>query len=326
MLIYLYNDFPHYQPFTDFVLFRDFLISQKGIYVTNNLDSAEILIFFDYIQVRKIDKLIEKYNNKFKVLIRTEPISVFKNQYIDKIPFNLVLDLGKMNSLDSNRVFIEWPIGHSYFQKQPQESKIKYDKFAFINSNKFGNLNFFYFLRRRIVYELYYYVETIGKGWSILDFNWRNYFGNLINVFFSRNFTELRYFKIFINKIFIKSKKNYMSKIEILNNFKYILVIENSDSYISEKLIEALLLNKIVVYSGNSLIGAPIPKNFFFINVPPDFNIIKSTLQNIITDKYLIQTFDNSSLKSELSNWKSENVWDKILNIILNNFNKNSFF
>ncbi len=323
--IFLYNDFPHGGCGIQSEFHKNQIESFTPFDIVTDPKVADIVIFFDYSGDKRIKKFINSHLDKFLVLVRTEPPSIIELQYKIKLPFNLVLDLGKINFVNEAPLYIEWPITPIFFEKTITIAVNDRSKAVFINSNKFGNRNYYYHLRRSIVYKLNNSVKSFGEGWSIFDFKYRNFIGNLIHNLVRLRINEILLMNPFVFKLFSKPKSNMMTKVELLANFKYVLVIENDNTYMSEKLIEALLLNKSVIYIGGTTSHLPfeIQKNIF----KPDHNLNKI---NLLLDEILLEESGSSSLSFNdvhpsdnsliLQAWKANKVWTKVLRTIIQNY------
>jgi hypothetical protein len=71
-----------------------------------------------------------------------------------------------------------------------------------------------------------------------------------------------------------------VNKKEILSKYKYALIIENSQTYLSEKLFDALTSSCIPIYVGADLTKFNIP-NFLYIRAEPNLNSIIKAFQDL---------------------------------------------
>lgn len=312
--IYLYNDFPH----NSCGLKNYFLKSKsenRNFRVVSNPNEADVIIFFDFKKDSKSRQFISDYSGKFFVLIRTEPPSVLESQYVRKLPFQLVIDLGKWNSFNNKAVYVEWPVCDEFFQNQSKNSVSLEKRILFLNTNKFGNLNTYYYLRRKIAYQSENYLRIFGNGWSIFDFQIRSFVGNFLHNLFRFRLAELWLMNFFFKEMLCMPKTSSLTKFELFEKFNYVLVIENDASYISEKLIEALLLGKIVLYIGSDINQIPSAIIKRVIIAKPTYSEIKKTLKGAYVGEYKTIPLkkDPSVL---LANWRAKKVWGKILDII----------
>jgi hypothetical protein len=318
--IYLYNDFPH----GNFGLVNESR-HLKGLGVdfvfTDNLDSADIIIFFDYVNSSKIKLLISLYKNKFLVLVRTEPPSVLSYQYENDGVFNLVLDLGRLNKVNNEAFFLEWPISSIFFQDMDFPACPVPGSIILINSNKFGNSNFYYALRRKIAYNLPSVLRTVGSGWSLFDFKFRNFFGNLVYNFVKFNFREILLMNPSISHLFCRPKSNSLSKSELFVDFETVLIIENDNSYISEKIIEALISRTGVRYIGGDVSFIPdVLRKNNILEVKHNFKDIKAAVEDVHACRFTFPNLGSIDSRNLLIDWEAKSVWNKLIQIIIQNY------
>ena len=105
------------------------------------------------------------------------------------------------------------------------------------------------------------------------------------------------------------------NKHEILSKYRFSLVIENSNDYVSEKLIDVLISGAIPVYVGPTLILANFPDKIAIQINPSEINRVNQILENIDDSEIReIQESIYKFLTSEnfLNKWKSENVYNRI--------------
>jgi hypothetical protein len=319
--IYLYNDFPH----NSCGLKNHFSKSKfanKNYWVVADPIEADVIIIFDFKENRKLKQFISKHSEKFFVLIRTEPPSVLKSQYTRELPVQLVIDLGKWNYLDNRLIYLEWPICDDFFHHQPKNSVNKEERILFLNSNKFGNFNTYYNLRRKIAYKSEGYVITFGKGWSIFDFQIRNFIGNFIYNLIRFRLTELRLMNFFFREMLCLPKTSHLAKFELFKTFNYVLIIENDTSYMSEKLIEALLLGKTVLYVGSDIDRIPFPISEHIIIPKPSYAEVRKTIEEVYLGKYKTKTLKEDATIL-LADWNADKVWSKLLEIISQSYSFN---
>jgi hypothetical protein len=162
---------------------------------------------------------------------------------------------------------------------------------AMIQSNKFSCISGEQYSLRRAVLELAkennYVVELYGAGWN------RGYFADFIFV--------SKYLRAIVGEVkvgnftfpykYLGSKyPNYIgkirNKIELLSNVKKNIVIENSSTYVSEKLFDSIRSGSVPFYVGPSLTKYGIPES---IVIRCDANP-RSILKNL-------ESYDSSDLE-----------------------------
>ena len=183
---------------------------------------------------------------------------------------------------------------------------------AMIQSNKFSCIKGEQYSLRRSVLELaeknHYAIELYGEGWN------RGYFNDLLK--FSK------YLKAIVREVeydnFSTPFKclggvypNYFGRIEnktnLLNNVKRNIVIENSSTYVSEKLFDSLRSGSVPFYVGPSLEKYGIP-NFVAVLCKADpKNILEQLTTTTVEQLSEIQLAGNNFLESdECKKWSAQ--------------------
>jgi hypothetical protein len=135
---------------------------------------------------------------------------------------------------------------------------------AMIQSNKFSCISGEQYSLRRAVLELAkknnYVVELYGAGWN------RGYFADFISVskYLRAIVGEIKVSSFTFPYKYLGSKyPNYIgkirNKIELLSNVKKNIVIENSSTYVSEKLFDSIRSGSVPFYVGPNLEKYGIP-------------------------------------------------------------------
>jgi hypothetical protein len=113
----------------------------------------------------------------------------------------------------------------------------------------------------------------------------------------------------------LKDVSSVTDKFEVLSESEFHLVIENSSTYVSEKLIDAMVGGAIPIYYGPSLSDYDIPSECCIL-LPDDPNDQLRLLQNLQTiDKEEIQKSIEAFLSSSsgLSAWMPETIAEDII-------------
>lgn len=179
-----------------------------------------------------------------------------------------------------------WPnTDKSLYDEQKNWSERK-SRFAFIQSNNFSFVKGeFYSLRRRVINNASSVIDVAGSGWrdpylkvkarqlralhSALEGSWRNI--DLKSGRVSRPAVG-RY----LGKI--------ADKISFLEEYKFSLVIENCDSYVSEKLVDAIVAGTIPLYIGGNLEIAGLPNDVARIS-KPHVSSIEREILDLLSDE-----------------------------------------
>jgi len=241
-----------------------------GWVIENDPSKADIFLNFDSLKTPQ-----KLYDAKY-VLIRSEPEIVLPECYRIRnlARFDTIIDVGKPDNINHSTI------------KHPQNLEIVFnnsdqreDRLVLINSNLFslrkGEL---YSLRREIIFN-YNVVDLYGYGWN------KNIFSKLKVVLTEVKNLYVNPTKINLSKQISFFRKNLnqrgsvVNKKEILSKYKYALIIENSQTYLSEKLFDALTSSCIPIYVGADLNKFNIP-NFLYMKAEPNLDSIIRAFQD----------------------------------------------
>jgi hypothetical protein len=221
----------------------------------------------------------------FRVLIRLEPAAVYPAQFTKEIEsqYNLILTPGQPTT--NEQEFIRWPY---QFQQNPLrpdlhvtelsevlKSHIDGQLYSYqnwskrevfcsliaankVSPNGTGN----YGLRRNIVKEVQdLNLEVYGELWKAgLISKLRLRLGVLRFALSSRSKFHTKHIFVDLFQHYPRVKGRVQNKQALVANSKFSLVIENSDTYISEKLIDALISGSIPIYFGTSFTYTTLPE------------------------------------------------------------------
>jgi hypothetical protein len=245
-----------YEDYRNFIYSEIKKNSNLGWLIVEKLELAQVVIAFDCL----IDKRI--LNKQLYILIRQEPHSVLPEIYnidLSQKP-NLIIDVGR-NSRESDANL-----------PPPQAIKIEFipgtkrniDRSVVINSNLFSlHASELYSFRKKVVLKLPY-VDLYGRGWNIgwlkkcktilIELN-KNYEYKKINIF-----NVLNYFKL------PNSYKGELDlKSSVLVHYNSSIVIENEETYVSEKIFDCLNSGTIPIYVGGKLSMYNFPEDLVLI-------------------------------------------------------------
>jgi len=313
-----------------------------------NINNCDCLIFINYNKksYKKYKELGKDLSNL--VLIRLEPLAIFPAQYRKSVEskFKLIIDPGKLSTLNLESDFLGWPYKYNLNPSTPNSNDPNLDdilsqviaeglfdyenwdkrknKIVLIAANKVSpTFNSNYKLRRKIAKQMTAFeIDVFGDLWNSslkkkivhrivigLSALKVGYFPNLIELYGS---------------LFTKYK-NYRGAPEdkhlIIRKYKYSLVIENSSSYCSEKLFDAVINGSIPIYVGPKNTELFLPDNLYYscdgstVEIRKIMNNITSEDVNDrlkIMKKFLVSKKFNE-------NWTSEKVYKQIA-LRINNF------
>jgi hypothetical protein len=292
------------------VSYRNYL-KKSGFEIVSDITVADAAVF-----IEMDDKELEKITwNIPVILIRNEPIVVWPKNYqknlVQKV--SKTIDVGQFNSL--NKTFVPWPQDWTQIVPNTLPDSQRLEKVVLINGNKIGFIRGeLYSLRRKCVYKIQD-LDLYGAGWNIKIKRKILILAAEIVIavragFFPRP-KSLR--------LWFRYPKNYLgapeSKFDVLTKYKYSLVIENSDEYMSEKLFDAFIAGNIPIYVGPDVELFGIPRNLVF-QAKPDFDSINQALdkaKNIDYEQWK-KELDKWISSPEIKNlWSSTNVYPRII-------------
>lgn len=250
-----------------------------------------------------------------KILIRVEPSSVYPSQYTSEVEskYDLILTPGNVNVANQSE-FIRWPYNYNLNPSAPSSSspdplKIvdKNQKMGFysfanwekrdidcsliaankISPNGTGN----YGLRRQFAsQDLSDGLDVYGQLWDSKSSSRLKYrLAVLKFAFQSKSEFHIRHIFADFNKEFKNVRGPVIDKHTIIAQSKFSLVIENTEDYVSEKLLDALIGGSIPIYFGPSLEITGIPDSLVIRCDRNESNLIK-----------LVQKIDRAQIEEKL--------------------------
>jgi hypothetical protein len=264
--------------------------------VVRNLKEAEIILCFDSI----FD--IKKVSNQKNVLVRFEPYTALPEVYdfeLWQAP-DLIIDVGRQS------------INSHVSLQPPQELKVNFiknterilNKTVMINSNLFSLYkNELYSLRKNAILKCFY-IDLFGRGWN------KSLVKKIRTVIveLQKNYDQK---EIKLSKIanFLKPNSNYFgeikSKSDILVKYNTSLIIENENTYVSEKLFDCLCAGTIPIYVGGDLSSYKFPTELILIS-EPDLDSINICFDN---SKKIERKIWEEKLLSYLNDEQFVNYW-----------------
>ena len=256
----------------------------------DDISLADLVLYFD-----SLPKKNEKKLNLNKILIRQEPeIILPKNYKPGKLKdFAKVISVGASKYSTSG---INWP---QDFQSTDFQNSIRQQsKGVMVNSNLISlHKKELYSLRREVLCKSSE-IDLYGKRWNIT-------FTKKLILLFSEIKLMLRYpfsFKVKGMRYFFRNPKNCFGEIEdkfqIMTRYKFAIIIENSDNYVSEKLFDAFVSGCIPVYVGPPLENYDIPESLY-IKAEPNFDSINRAVQ-------IAKSINYATWSKSLNNWMSQ--------------------
>jgi hypothetical protein len=247
----------------------------------------------------------ETAGNCLKILIRVEPASVYPNQYTSAIEsqYDLILNPGRINR--AKEEFLRWPYAYQINPSAPSgasgslksilESNVKegiysYDNwiirpiaFSMIAANKISpNGTGNYALRRKFAnYDFSGIFQVYGSLWHSSFWTKLRYRLGVLK-FALQSQSEYRIRDIFggLTVTYRNAVGSVIDKHSVIKSSKFSVVVENSNDYVSEKLLDALVGGSIPIYFGPDLTKTGIPEDLIIRSdrEVPDFLEILNSL------------------------------------------------
>lgn len=313
-------------------------------------NEAELYLFINFSRrayklLRKTEKNINHY-----ILLRMEPESVYPAQYKHGITskFGLIITIGKKKEEDNNYFSVGHP--YTYLDNPNLQMSRGIDVKRVLESSQFDNLfEVENWLKRPIILSLIASNKVSAKNNSNYDLRrtlakkidpklleiygelWNNDYwlklkhriGVLIHSL--RNLTFPRIKSVFGNMftIYPNYKGKLKSKHEIVKKSQFSLVIENSNTYISEKIFDAMMNGSIPIYFGPNLDQFGIPAKKLVLLQNPSVERIKNQISAVTKDEietYLNNIRDYLHSDQFISNWTEMCVYDKIVKKVVRHY------
>lgn len=313
-------------PFTDsssWEKFRDNLITEKDYLVSERFgQKIDALICHGYSKNAISEANNSKVPKNRMVLILWEPPIVNPKLHSEKYlsNFGYIYAPSKEWAQNFNSFYFRWPIGDSRYKPKRSNFKYRENNAVMIQANK---INFIkgenYSLRRILLHnslKLQHPIKLYGTDWDIIPVM------RALKAFasYSRNYrhgfsmTAIQFVR-HIYPYFYGISKNKFSTLE---KYKYCIVIENHNSYVSEKIFDSLNSYCITLYVGPNLVDYGLNKN---IAIQSDSNY-KSILENLekvmsLSDREIVRLLNTQQFYLQ----KVKDKWNN--DLVLKNLAKN---
>jgi hypothetical protein len=311
---------------------------EEGFLPCRSMRDADLLIFLEH--PRKFSSPMKSLvsSTARKVLLRFEPKAVNPILYQSSTVqmYDRVLSIGGKDHVGVPAQVIKWPYFSHPNPAKPNVGDVRETELlisesesrdgrrtiqlSMIVSNKVGwSDDSNYGLRRDLVRKSSELgIDVFGMGWqdgliSILRKNLRLF------LFFLSQGVPLNPKHLFENITFTRRQgvSPIRDKFDVLKKSKFHLVVENSSSYVSEKLLDSLICGAVPIYSGPNVEEYGIPSELVLASIA-DYQNIKETILNLgscdlelIRQK--IQVFLNSRQGPET--WSPVNVARDIIRL-----------
>jgi hypothetical protein len=311
-----------------------------GYDVTSRLD-GDFLVSFNHEpdSYRKFLANGGKASNA--ILIRTEPYSVLPSQYSDKVrrSYLRIFTPGSVSDFETGENFIGWPYSfHENASKPEAHDKsanlvitknikdgvfmrsnwmLRPNLLTMVSSNKVSpTFHNNYSLRRQFASELAPNVLiTYGGLWNdnILE-KLDHRFWVLQTAIRNHKMPNLRSLYGGLFRKFPTAKGMIKSKHGVLLQSKFSLVIENSNSYVSEKLFDSLIAGSIPIYFGPELSSVGLPSGIAIESGKKTFDLERTmkAISEEEIDLHLSKIEDFLLSDLFLESWSATSVWANV--------------
>lgn len=256
----------------------------------DDIASADLALYFDSLPEKS-----EKRTKVTKILVRQEPEIILPENY----KANKLKDFAKIISVGADkysRFGINWP--QEFHRFNFKNSNREVSKGIIVNSNLINfHKNELYSLRREVLCKSSD-IDLYGRGWNMS-------FTKKMLYLLSEIKLMLRYplsFKVAGMRFFFKNPKNYLGEIEdkyqILTRYNFTIVIENSNTYVSEKLFDAFISGCVPIYVGPALEKYGIPDSLY-IKAERNFESITQAVQ-------IAKTINHATWLQTLKEWVNQ--------------------
>jgi hypothetical protein len=312
------------------VKFKDTLLIDKNLLVTEKFgQKIDALICHGYSKSAITEAKKSKVPKDRMILVLWEPPithpKLYSDDYLSR--FGYVYAPSKEWAKNYNPIYFNWPVGVSKSKFKKTNFKNRRNNAVIIQGNK---VNFFkgenYSLRRIVLFKslaLKYPIILYGKDWRRFSIKqiFKSFVKFLLNWKYGFSLNALQY---------IKAKYPYYKgiskdKFNTLEKYKICIVIENHNSYVSEKIFDSLNSNCITIYVGPSLTDYGLNRNLA-IQSDPESESILNTIEDImkLNNKEMLEILKTQRycLEKVLREWNNEIVLTKLAKNISHNLKK----
>lgn len=227
-----------------------------GAQLVTSGSSAKFDVFIANSHSKKMIRKCEKFgvSKENRILILWEPKEVngklYKTSTLNS--YGHIFTPSSHWLKGQNVHYFNWPQGKAIRKTQSDIEWLKRkNKIVFVGSNKYSISKGELYSLRREVFKNNKIIDLFGHGWN------QNIIYDILSILSSLLKTTYRNYSLKSLKLFAKQYNNYKgitnNKQKTLSNYKFALVIENSNDYVSEKLFESLESQCIVLYVGINL-------------------------------------------------------------------------
>ncbi|MEY4572997.1 MAG: hypothetical protein RLZ10_2267 [Bacteroidota bacterium] len=309
----------HIFPFGDigpWVQFKENLITPEDLLLTESFgQNIDVLVCHGYsLAALNEAKKSNLSKNRMILVIWEPPINnprLHSEKYLSN--FGHIFVPSKTWAKGREATYFRWPVGPETESRPIQNFSERTNESVMVQSHKFNfRKGENYSLRRRLLFKSLLLESPIilyGHGWNkSFQLEAFKVFGkHLISSPFNINLGSFKY--IFDKYPFYLGASQ--SKQIILENYRFSIVIENHNSYISEKLYDSLNAGCITFYVGPKVEDYGLDKNLV-IQIEPNVEEILSTMDKTMTlsfeDLKLIHERQAKLMLTQFENWQNGHV------------------
>jgi hypothetical protein len=335
---------PIYETVAEFAI--NFDLAQYRL-VSNGM--ANFLVLFNH-EKNVYRKFIEAGGDPVKtILIRLEPDTVFPAQYSSRIErkYGLVISLGASVEKKGRIETCGWPYRYHLNPSEPnsqdpelalvledvfQDQTFSYEnwvershKLVMVAANKVSPMkNSNYAIRRKLASQMSPdLLEVYGPLWNeSVYIKLRHRLAVLVAALEQRTVPNLKEMYASLFKRYRTTKGIVLDKHKLLKDTKFCLIVENSNSVVTEKVFDALINGSIPIYVGPNLEDFGVPKNIA-LQLPGNSKAIESVVEKLEErDVRLLLSSIQDFVSSDYfrMSWRSDFVYksvsDKVKNYI----------
>jgi len=309
-------------------IFRDILITREDVLVTQKFgQKIDALICHGYSKNAIFEANNSKIPKNKMILILWEPPIVHPKLHSDEYlsNFGYIYAPSKEWAKKFNPIYFKWPIGD--FRSKLSNYKYRENGAVMIQANK---INFFkgenYSLRRISLYKslkLKYPIKLYGTDWDKLSIKeiLKAFVYFLPNFKLGFSINAIKY----MNRDYPHYEGISKNKFSTLEKYKYSIVIENHNSYVSEKIFDSLNSQCITIYVGPSLVDYELNENIA-IQSDPDHKSILENLEKVMnfsdSETRSLHNTQQYHLQKVKAKWNNQLVLSNLAKDIRNKINK----
>lgn len=312
----------------------------RGLVQTDSIESADLSFFWNHPRkLSKANRALRKSQGK-KILLRLEPKTVNPLLYTLKAQsiYDLSLNVGGRNSIGCQSTIIHWPYfphpnpakpnietvrseileeGIPRTIEKPKTyvlSMIASNKVSWSRPSNYGLRRGLILKRRRLG------ISAFGMNWSDsplqrLRRNVRIFAFLLSQGFFPNPIHTIE--NLFFGRQW--DVPEIVDKFEVIGESDFHLVIENSSSYVSEKLLDSMVSGAIPIYMGPDLSEYGIPQDCYILFPPKrqDQLVLLRSLHTVDKNRYREKIRDFLESPLGLKAWTPQSVATKIIDLCL---------